>query len=196
MQSTKTKVEDFLRSRPNCKDFFNDLIKKEEDKINEEMGKYEKEDLVEKAKKLLEYDTANFKTSLSEGFKYKLEVLNNDDSDYKLLESSFESNRESENDFLYGKIDCNSHENDNVLNIYRVVPTNETSNNSGHSNMLLLHGTKAPNVEGILRTGFKPSETGTYGAGVYLLTVSLMRTTIAEVWRKNRALLKDLDTFL
>ena len=172
-QSTKTKVEDFLKSSPNCKDFLTDLIEKKEIKMNEEMEKYKKEALVEKAKEFIQYDTANFKTSSSEGFKYKLELLNKDDSDYKLLESSFDTNHRAPHNMLYSirheMTACKSDENERILNIFRVVPIDKTlkeSNTSSCSNILLLHGTKAPNVEGILRTGFKPSQT--YGPGVYL----------------------------
>ena len=50
MQSAKTKVEDFFKSHRNCKDFPNDLLEDEEDKIKGKMEKYNKEELIEKSK--------------------------------------------------------------------------------------------------------------------------------------------------
>ena len=53
------------------------------------------------------------------------------------------------------------------MKIYRVV-SNDNTQPSDSSKVLWLHGTEAPNVEGILKTGFKPSKKGSYGAGVYM----------------------------
>ena len=146
MQSTKTKVDNFLNSHQNCEDFFNYLIKKEEDKMNDEMKKYKTEELVEKAKKFFMYDTANFKTSSSEGFKYKLELLNNDDYDCKLLEDSFDINFTSRDEKFYssrnGMTNCKLDKKERVSKIFRVVPNEKLliePNSSSRSNILLLH---------------------------------------------------------
>ena len=55
--------------------------------------------------------------------------------------------------------------------IYKVKPADYSVKKSGNthgSNLLLLHGTKGKNVEGILKEGFKPSIKGSLGLGVYL----------------------------
>ena len=49
------------------------------------------------------------------------------------------------------------------LKISRVVSNNTiSSKSSGSDQILLLHGTKAQNVEGFLKTGFNPSKRGSY----------------------------------
>ena len=58
------------------------------------MEKEKKEELIEKVKNWLEFDTRNFKNAVLPGSKYKLEVLKNDDSDYKVLESLLELSNE------------------------------------------------------------------------------------------------------
>merc|ERR1739840_12292 len=57
-----------------------------------------------------------------------------------------------------------------TYNIYRVKATGEDieeSKSSESSSLLLLHGTKGPNVEGVLKEGFRPSKSGNFGPGVY-----------------------------
>ena len=85
---------------------------------------------------------------------------------------------------MYGTTDCNLDNNERVSKIFRVVPNEKTlrePKSSSRSNILLLHGTKAPNVKGILRSGFKPSETDLV---FILLVASVVRTTMGEVSRK------------
>ena len=175
MQATNKKVNIFLKSYPKCKTFLEDLLKKEENKINKEIEDEDKEELVENAKNKFEYDIKNFKNTSSESFNYKLKSLNNDDSDYKVLESTFSLNDQAKgvpslNDFMDQLVSNNEKQNKS-FKIYKVIPTDTTStepNTSNCSKVHLLHGTKSQNVEGILRTGFKPSKSGLYGPGVYL----------------------------
>ena len=167
MKSIKNKVEEFSKSHPNCRDFLQDIVKKTEEEINKEKNDYEKGVVFEKAKELCEYDVANFKKSVLPGFKYKLELLKTNDPDYKLLEKSikFDDNFETENSRY--QLDIRNKIKD--LKIYRVVSNDNIAKESSDSNqILLLHGTKAQNVEGILKTGFNPSQKGSYGPGVYL----------------------------
>ena len=69
MQSIKNKVEEFLKSHPNCKgDFLQDIVRKAEEEINKEKIDYEKGVVFEKAKELCEYDVSNFKKAVLPGF--------------------------------------------------------------------------------------------------------------------------------
>ena len=55
--------------------------------------------------------------------------------------------------------------------IYRVKATNndlQKSKASVLSRLLLLHGTQRPNSESILKEGFKPLQSGSFGPEVYL----------------------------
>ena len=167
MESIKNKVEEFSKSHPDCRDFLQDVVKEAEEEINKEKNDYEKGVVFEKAKELCEYDVSNFKEPVLPGFKYKLELLKNNDPDYKLLENSikFDDNFETENSRY--QLDIRNKIKD--LKIYRVVSNDNIAKESSDSNqILLLHGTKAQNVEGILKTGFNPSKNGSYGPGVYL----------------------------
>ena len=167
MQSIKNNVEDFLKSNPDCRSFLHELIENEEEMINKETGDYQIENTFEKAKALCEYDVARFKKSVLPGFKYKLELLKTNNPDYKLLESSIEINDNLDKEHSRCLVDIK--QNAIELKIYRIVPNDKTTTKStSRSQTLLLHGTKAPSVEGILKTGFNPSQKGSFGPGVYL----------------------------
>ena len=157
METTKSKLEEFLKNNPSYKSFFCDYMEQQKTKINKKVGTDKKEEIIEKFEKL--YNVAGFKKFFLPEFKFKLELLKKENSDFKLLEESLSLNE------IYDWKTINT------VNIYRVISNDNTSTESKTSNssqILLLHGTKAPNVEGILKTGFKPSEKGFYGPGVYL----------------------------
>ena len=116
--------------------------------------------MFEKAKKICEYDVPSFKKPVLPGFQYRLELLKTNDPDYKLLANSIITN---------DSLREGTKQKTQSLKIYRVISNEKSSTKSNSSNqILLLHGTKAQNVEGILKTGFKPSIRGLYGPGVYL----------------------------
>ena len=98
-------------------------------------------------------DVSTFKGPVPDHFKYKLETLTaNDLKDYQLLKHSLSLTKEQK-----------------ISRVYRVVPTSAAATNSEEAQELLLHGTKAKNVMGILKVGFKPSEArGLNGHGIYL----------------------------
>ena len=171
LKNLKLKMK-IKKLKPTFKSFLNDYIQKEKTNRKKEMSD-EKEELVEKAKKLLKDNNLTFRKDFPPGFKYKLKPLKNDDADYKLLESSIRSSDKLEKDYQttsdINRPDANRKS--RALKIYRVVSTDglsEGSNASDYSQLLLLHGTQARNVEGILKTGFEPSRDGRLGAGVYL----------------------------
>ena len=117
-----------------------------------------KEDFEYLEKKLADYfaslnEVASFKGPFPDGSKYKLQMLTPDDlEDYQLLKYSLSlKNKER------------------IRKVYRVVPTSKRAAKSEEAQELLLHGTKAKNVMGILNIGFKPPEVkGKYGYGIYL----------------------------
>ena len=165
VESIKNKVEEFLKSHPDCRDFLQDIIKEAEEEINKEKNDYEKGVVFEKAKDFCACDVSNFKNSVLSGFKYKLELLKTNDPDYELLENSIKFDDNFEN----SRYQLDIRNKIKGLKIYRVVSNDIIAKESRDSNqILLLHGTKAQNVEGILKTGFNPSKKGSYGPGVYL----------------------------
>ena len=167
MESIKNKVEEFSKSHPDCKNVLQDIVKKAEEEINKEKHDYENGKMFEKAKELCEYDIEKFKKPILHGFKYKLELLKNNDPDYKLLESSINFSDELTDKNFIHQLDLR--QKTKGLRIYRVVSNDNISTLSSDSNqILLLHGTKAQNVEGVLKTGFNPSQKGSYGPGMYL----------------------------
>ena len=156
MQSIKKRVEEFSKNHSDRRNFLQNFIEKKEEEINKVKDDYEKGKIFHKAKETCEYDVANFKRSVLPGFKYKLELLENNDPDYKLLERSINFSDESTDNFIH-QLDLQ--QKSEGLKIYRVVTNDKISTRSSDSDqILLLHGTKAQNVEGILKTGFIPSK--------------------------------------
>ena len=125
-----------------------------------------KEDIVDKTLKIFENNVVDYDLSSREGYEYSLEALEKDHSDYKLLENSVK--RISAYSSYYSA-DLNS---DNIsMKIYRVVPTEKATNEcktSTDSEILLLHGTKGKNVDGILKKGFLPQKKGNHEPCVFL----------------------------
>ena len=157
------------------------LSNEEKDKISKEIENAAKDfdeikkDLIKEASELFEYNTSNFKQS-SEGLKYQLELLKKNEPDYNLLKESLDldSKTDTFSETLF-KNDLDLKNKNIVIKIYRVrttadvVAQSQTSNNSC---LLLLHGTRGQNIEGILKEGFRPSQSGKFGPGVYLTNSS------------------------
>ena len=168
MQTSNFKLEDFLKCNPEYKDFFCDYINEEKEKICKDM-KIEKKELLKKADRFFDYDVDCFKNENLQGFKYKLEQLQPNNDDFKLLEKTIKYKDTQKTKLVNSSklISLNGQEGPKALKIYRVNSNNNTQV-SDCSKVLLLHGTKAPNVEGILKMGFKPSKRGSWGPGVYM----------------------------
>ena len=165
MELIINKLDEFSKAYPNCRSFLQSIVEKEKDKMN--LVRDETVKMFEKAKELCEYDVANFKKSVLPGFKYKLELLKNNDPDYELLKDSIGFNDNSTT--MNARLRFELKQKTKALKIYRIVPNETFSIKSSNSDqILLLHGTKAQNVEGILKTGFDPSQKGSHGPGVYL----------------------------
>ena len=118
-----------------------------------------KEHLVEWAVKLFKYDTSALKKFLSDS-KHELQLLKNDDPDYNLLKEALGLTTETK------EVPLKNYSNKSItLRIHRVKSKVERCS---CPSLLLLHGTKGCNVEGILREGLRPSSAGSFGPGIYL----------------------------
>ena len=116
MQSIKTKVKE---NQPHNRNFLLDFVKKKEELKNAVQDDYKNGKMFEKAKEFCEYDVEKFKKPILHGFKYKLELLKNNDSDYQLLESSINfGDEQTDKNFRY-KLDIRHKI--KGLKIYRVV---------------------------------------------------------------------------
>ena len=95
MWSDKDKLDEFLNKFPNPLKVFREVCNKEKVKVLKEVENLEnesekmKEDLAEEAQLMFERNNTNLKRSEDfSGFKYKAELLQNDDPDHKTLRNS------------------------------------------------------------------------------------------------------------
>jgi len=177
MYLNKTNLEHLIENFSGPKNILRSLCNEEKENTCKEIKKADKElkktkqNLIKEAKKIFHYNTSNLKSPTSD-FKYKLELMNNDDPDYNVLKRSF--GIDSKTDSFKGTVlnEYSSLKNKNIsFKIYRVKANDiviEKSKSSDLSSLLLLHGTKGPSVKGILKKGFRPSKSGSKGPGVYL----------------------------
>ena len=85
-------MEEFLKTYTRFKEFVHNFIQNEEDKIKKEMEKFNDEELLEKAKSILENEFKGINQRCDPDFKYKLENLVGNEADYALLENSLRLN--------------------------------------------------------------------------------------------------------
>ena len=85
-------MEKFLETYPRFKDFVQNFIQKEEDKIKKGIEMFNEEELLEKAKHILENKFKGINKCFDPSFKYKLENLDGNEADYALLENSLRIN--------------------------------------------------------------------------------------------------------
>ena len=99
--------------------------------------------------------------STNESFKYNHEILTSCLDEYKLVKNFFEKNYRSGTSLSDFKV-------------YRIFENNPESTvaNKLRNNLMLMHGTKEKNVEGILKIGFINSKEGKFGQGVYMTDCS------------------------
>ena len=195
-------MDEFLTKKPRFKSFINGYVKKKEDKIQKELDreKAEEDELIEKAKELFEPKPSMCNNDCLNGFKYKLELLEKDESDHKILKNALIMKDKEENSCLTcnEKHVINLNKKGNTVRVYRVITTDSTSHqhdNSTGSQVLLLHGTKASNVEGILEVGFKPSKCGIFGPGVYLTDSFKYATSYGKCFVEEQGVIKCLSYF-
>ena len=173
MSSDEGKLDDFLNKFSNPLKVFREVCNKEKVKVSKEIENLENESekmkdyLVEEAKQMFERNKIQetiFKRSKDfSGFKYKAELLQNDNPDHKTLRDALGLGSE------YVRFSAGLQ---NVVGfqIYRVKPIDDDLSKSqtpNGQNILLLHGTEVTNIEGILKEGIKPFQTGRHGPGVF-----------------------------
>ena len=90
---------------------------------------------------------------------YNLEVLAESSHDYQLIKMSLNNTGN-----MYSKTSNKTEV--SVKNIYRIRSRNQR-NVKNSSNILVFHGTPRKNVSSILTSGFKSTEFGRFGPGVY-----------------------------
>ena len=160
-------MEEFLDKYPRFTDFILGFVKNEEIFANMEINKLNEQVVLNKAKAVLANieKHENLNKSSSAGSKYKVEKLEDNEGDYQFLEKSLKPS--SDGCINYYETDLIN--NSKSVHFYRVSPTGDTSKDSSEcTQVLLLHRTKATEVESILKSGFKPSQEGPRGPGVYL----------------------------
>ena len=177
MFSNDNQLTEFIETFSKHKDVLRNLCNEEKDKLSKEIENVsehfdvKRDYLIKEANELFEYNTSNFKHS-SEGLKYTFELLKKDDPDCNLLKESLDLDSETETfSGTVLKKDLDLHDKSIVYKIYRIRTTANAvaqSQTSNKSNILLLHGTRGQNIKGILKEGFKPSQGGKFGPGVYL----------------------------
>ena len=178
MYLNDTNLSQLIKEFSGPQNFLRKLCNEQREKCCKEIKNLEKnfeetkENIIKNVKNIFQYSTSNFKTP-SPNFKYKLELMKNEDPDCMILKSSldvgfnftFYSTNTSSNYFNPLK------QEQLVYKIYRIKTNDKNiieTKNSESSSILLLHGTKGPCVEGILKEGFRPSQSGSLGPGVYL----------------------------
>ena len=164
MYSNVNKLDEFLKNYSGPQSMLRDVYKFEKDKTTKEietgneMCEKAKEYLLKEVNEIF-YDTSNFKRP-SADFKHELELLDYDDPDYTFVHDSLGCSNKNVAVVKYKK-----------PKIYKIKTSNESSLGpivSDASSLLLLHGTVGQCVQGILKEGFRPSQCGSCGPGVYL----------------------------
>ena len=203
MFSKEGKKGDFLKDHPNFETFLTNLYEDEVERANKETkylkDRYDlnKEYLIDNLNQKVSYNTSKFKNSSEQGFKYKLELLGNEDSNYKLLKESLSLDKKVDlwlERHRFGNYKFKIDENHVVklYNIYKIIRTDDVQTGFDCKQLLLLHGTKASNVEGILKEGFKPSKHGSYGPGVYLTNSGNMACKYGRCYGQENGIVKKL----
>ena len=105
MNSIKEQLDEFLKKHPSHKQSLLDVYKGKENKAKKELNKnkevFHRIRLQIKSEIdniFFEFDTANLHSPLNHKFKYRLEALDKNHSDLKLLEKSLKPPRPSERD--------------------------------------------------------------------------------------------------
>lgn len=113
--------------------------------------------------------------------KYKHDELNSSSPEYKFIKNFFDATKNV----------TSSHKAPADFKVYKITensPTKVLENK--HKNLMLCHGTSVKGVNGILKDGFKNSEKGLFGRGVYMTDCSCEACT----WSGIR--MKGLNIFL
>ena len=97
----------------------------------------------------------------NESFKYRLEILDPESKEFKLIKSFYETSTcEDRNKFYVNVVE---------FRISKVIE-NKEEHQAGSNNLMLFHGTEKKSVTGILDVGFKNSTSGYFGGDAVYLT--------------------------
>ena len=118
----------------------------------------------------------------NETWKYNLQILDPTSDEFKFVQHFFKT---TSNKFSYFKEAPETLEN---FQIWKVIEQNiNVTVHEKSDNLMLFHGTSQKGVAGILENGFKNSEKGKFGKGVYLTECSgtASRYSSLKLFRKN-----------
>ena len=114
--------------------------------------------------------------------------MNNSCYDYKVLKDSLVGiDALDDNQLISDKASKD------IIKIYRVDPADKLSaapSTCKGSKVLLLHGTQAPNIKEILKTGFKPSQDEMLGPGVYHSDSISKASKYGKCWAQENGVVK------
>ena len=161
MYSNIKKLDEFLKNYSGPQNMLRDVYMLEKEKTTEEIERENERFVKEKDYLLKEisemfYDTSHFKRPPA-NFKHKLELLEHEDPDYTLVRDSLGCSNRRGSVAKYKE-----------PKIYKVKTSNDGPAVSDAPSLLLLHGTAGRCVQGILKEGFRPSQCGSCGPGVYM----------------------------
>ena len=190
MSFGKKDLDVFITANPHHKNellaFYEKEVQNKNKRIqnSEKSLEEEKRKLINDVKSLLKCDRPIL-TSREFVGKYEVKNLHYTDSDYSRLKKSLQLKKWRESGLV---------ENQRTFKLHRVVQTTVPKTPPGlkTSSLLLLHGTKAENVNKILRDGFKPSTEGKYGCGVYHTNCSEYASYYSDCYRYENNSIKKM----
>ena len=107
-------------------------------------------------------------------FKYEYDLLQSNSNDFKCIKEFFDITTTNT------KI--------KILQIHKVSETNAPKSlNKKRKNLMLFHGTNGQGVEGILKKGFKNSQDGKFGKGVYMTECPNVALSYSRGMPKNQS---------
>ena len=107
-------------------------------------------------------------------FKYDFELLDSSSDEFKCIKEFISV---TSTDYLQ-----------KLLQIHKVFETNPTKTSEvKRNNLMLFHGTNEKGVERILKEGFKNSEKGCFGKGVYMTDCSTIAVNYSSRVTSNRS---------
>ena len=107
-------------------------------------------------------------------FKYDFELLDSNSDEFKCIKEFISI---TSTDYLQKLLQ--------IHKVFEINPTNSTV--TKRNNLMLFHGTNEKGVERILKEGFKNSEKGCFGKGVYMTDCSTIAVNYSRRVTSNRS---------
>ena len=134
----------------------------------------QKQTLIKEVESLLKCNRPILTSRSTRQVKYVVESLDDTHKDYKIFKNSLNVDNWCTNGLGPSRINLKVHrviptptKNLKVTKNQKVTKNRKRPSDTKITSLLLLHGTNAENVNGILREDFIPSKKGKYGPGVY-----------------------------